>query len=76
MKRLFAISLILLLLSGCTTRTDYGDCIGAFDERDPTKAYKLDVTNTVVAFLFSWTIFVPVVVVANQTWCPSANKAK
>ncbi len=73
MKRL-AIVALLLTLAGCTTRTQYGDCIGAFDDKEPTKIYKVDPLNVILAIFFFETIFVPVIVLANETLCPVGEK--
>lgn len=69
MKRLMAI-VMLTALMGCTTKTEFGDCIGAFDDGQPGVKYKLSVWNTVLAVVFSETIVVPVLVVANEARCP------
>ena len=74
MKKLVAILMITVLLAGCTSSTAFGPCIGAFDDKDPAKVYKLDAWNTFLAIFFSATIFVPVVVVVNETFCPVGNK--
>lgn len=69
-----AIIFAALLLSGCTTETDLGPRIGAFDERDPTLIYKVSVLNVALAVIFVETIIVPVVVVVDETVCPVAKK--
>lgn len=73
MKKLIAI-LLLLALVGCTSSTEYGQCVGAFDNRDPNLTYKLSVWNAVLAVFFVETIFVPVVVIANETVCPESRR--
>jgi len=73
MKR-FAIIALFLTLTGCASKTAYGPCIGAFDDKDPSKVYKLSVRNTVLAVLFIETIFVPVIVVVNEALCPVGEK--
>jgi len=74
MKKLLLMVLIVTMLAGCTTRTEYGTCVGAFDDKDPALVYKLDAWNTVLAIVFFETIFVPVIVVANETLCPVDKK--
>lgn len=69
MKTTIAILMALALLAGCTSRNEYGECIGAFDDKKPGVDYKLSVWNTVMAVIFVETIVVPVVVVANQARC-------
>lgn len=70
MKRIFLALAIVALLSGCTKKTEYGDCIGAFDDRRPDLHYKADTGNVVLAIVFSETIIVPAVVVLDETMCP------
>lgn len=70
MKKTLAALLALALLAGCTERTAYGECIGAFDEKKPGLEYKISVGNVAWAVLLSETIIVPIVVVAEQTRCP------
>jgi hypothetical protein len=74
MKKTLAMLLMMTALTGCTGRTAYGECIGAFDEKKPELEYKMSTMNLVVATIFLETIFVPVVVVAEQTYCPVGAK--
>lgn len=74
MKKILLIALTAMFLSGCTEKTEFGMCVGAFEDREPGLVYKLDVWNTVLAVIFVETIIVPVVVIANQTVCPVAKK--
>lgn len=70
MKKL-ALILSLLLLSACTARTSYGDCIGLSDaDKDPHLVYDISVKNAVIGVIFSETIIVPVVVLVKQIQCP------
>lgn len=62
--------LAAIMLSGCTSSNQYGNCKGAFDKPEPGVEYELSVWNTVLAIVFVETIVVPVVVVANETVCP------
>lgn len=74
MKKTALLLLAVLFLAGCTARTEYGDCVGVADEKDPALVYKLDIWNTVVGIVFVETIVVPMVVLANQTFCPVDKK--
>jgi hypothetical protein len=74
MKKTIATALMLMLLAGCTSRTGYGECIGAFDDKQPDLQYKVSGWNLALAIIFSETIVVPVVVVASETSCPVAAK--
>jgi len=72
--------IILLLLSilfvSCTSKTQYGDCIGAFDDelKNPKLVYKINAVNAAVGIIFFQTIIVPMIVILNETQCPIAEK--
>lgn len=74
MKKIIAVSILFALLSGCTSHTEFGECVGVFDDKKPALEYKLSVWNTVLVIVFSETIIVPVVVVANEAQCPVGKK--
>jgi hypothetical protein len=67
MKKLL---IALLLLSGCTSSTEDGPCIGAFDTKEPGVKYKLSAWNIGVGILFFSAIIPPVLVLADETFCP------
>jgi len=64
----------VLGLCGCESKTEYGPCIGIVDERNPNLEYRLSIQNTVIGVICSETIFVPVIVLANETFCPVGVK--
>lgn len=66
--------LVVALLSGCTSSTSFGQCVGIVDEKDPGLVYKVDTTNAVVGIVFIETIVVPIVVLSDQTFCPVGKK--
>lgn len=75
MKKLMLLALVAMLsLTACTSRTSYGDCIGAFEEEAPGLKYKVDTMNVVWGIVFMETIIVPVVVVLDETKCPVGRK--
>lgn len=74
MKKLLTLTLMVALLSGCTTSTQYGSCIGVADDKDPKLLYKISVWNTVMAIFFFETIVVPIVVIVNEIACPEGIK--
>jgi hypothetical protein len=74
MKNIIALLVLAASLSACTSKTQYGDCIGVLQEKKPNLTYELSVWNTVLAVVFSETIVVPIVVVANQHSCPVGVK--
>lgn len=74
MGRSLIIAALAIALAGCTSQTEHGRCIGVMQEKDPKKEYELSVWNTVMAVVFSETIIVPVVVIANQYQCPVGER--
>ncbi len=73
MKKVMAI-LTVLAFCGCTSKTDFGPCIGAFDEKDPNLTYKVSAWNLGVGILFFSLILPPIYVVVDETFCPVAKK--
>lgn len=77
MPNIFKVAVViacLTLLAGCESRTLYGECVGIDADKDARLEYKLSVRNTVVGFIFIETIFVPVIVLVNETYCPVGYK--
>lgn len=76
MKKI-AMILMLALLAGCTSSTEFGMCVGAFDEKDPKLTYKLSGWNAFLAVIGTSIFFVPtILVIANETFCPVGRKEK
>jgi hypothetical protein len=76
MTRLLAILLVGAVLSGCTSTTTFGQCIGIDEPGKPGLVYKLSVLNTVIGLIFIETIIVPIVVLKDQTYCPIGETTK
>jgi hypothetical protein len=74
MNKIILCALVAILAAGCTTRTEYGECIGVLQDKKPDLEYKLSGWNTVLAIVFSETIVVPIVVVADEFQCPVGKK--
>ena len=70
MKKIIAILLTIVMLAGCTTRTDLGECIGAFDDGEPGLQYKASIWNTFLAVILFETVIVPIWVVVDLAKCP------
>lgn len=66
--------LAMLALAGCTSRTPHGECIGAFDEKDPKKIYKISGWNIAMGIVFFEMIVPPIVVIVDETFCPVGDK--
>ena len=65
---------VLTLLAGCTSRTEFGDCIGLADDRQPNLIYKVSAWNIVVAILGFEMIAPPIFVAVDETFCPIGKK--
>ena len=74
MKKILLIALAAVFLAGCTTRTEYGECVGLSDDKDPALHYKVDVWNAFLAVVFVETIIVPIIVVVDDVYCPVGKK--
>ena len=76
-KKVLLVALAGVMLAGCTTRTEYGECVGLDDgSRKPDLHYKLSGWNIAMAILFAETIVVPIVVVVDDLYCPIGVKPK
>lgn len=60
----------MLMLTACQSSTEFGECVGVVDKQDVKLEYKLSVRNTVIGLFFSSLLFPPVLVLANETFCP------
>ncbi len=69
-RTILAIMLVLMTLTGCTSETEYGDCLGMQETKDPNLIYKVPTRNVVLGVIFIETIFVPAVVLLSETNCP------
>ncbi len=74
MNRTLAI-VMLLAAAGCTSSTEYGRCIGAFDDKDPALTYKVSGWNVAMGVVFAELIVPPIVVLVDETLCPVGRKA-
>jgi hypothetical protein len=74
MKNILLIALATVFLSGCTTRTEYGDCVGLGDDKNAALHYKVSVWNAFLGVLFVETIIVPIVVAVDEIYCPVGKK--
>lgn len=74
MKKIIAAIFIVVVLAGCTSATSFGPCVGAFDDKDPKLIYKVDVWNIILGVFFFEIIAPPILVIANETFCPVGVK--
>jgi len=73
MKTLSAL-ILAALLCGCTSRTEFGECVGVGGDKRHDLSYKASGWNVFLAVLFFETIAVPVVVAVDQLYCPVGKK--
>lgn len=69
MKYIFSIILILSTI-GCTSRTEFGSCVGIGEQQKSNLKYKISGLNLFLSVIFFSTMFVPVIVAVNETFCP------
>jgi hypothetical protein len=66
--------MMMLVLTGCQSRTDYGECIGIADTQNPNLVYKVSTRNAVCGIIFIETLVVPIVVLNDQFYCPVGRR--
>lgn len=74
MKKLLILSTILIALSSCTSKTEFGPCIGAFEDKNPAKVYHVSTWNVILAIVFSEMLLPPIFVILDETNCPVGDK--
>ena len=74
MKRITALAVLCFVLSGCTTRTDYGSCVGIADDKDPSLVYKVSAWDLVMGIVFMGLVAPPVFVLVDEFYCPVGRK--
>lgn len=73
MKKL-ALILSLVLLSACTSKTDFGPCIGVTDDKNPKLDYKVSTWNVIVGVTFFELVAPPLVILFTEIQCPIGPK--
>ncbi len=61
-------------LSGCTSKTEFGECVGLGEVQDPKLNYKVSGLNVFMGIIFWELIIPPVIVVADDLYCPVGAK--
>jgi hypothetical protein len=72
--KLLASLLVMIALCGCVSKTEFGECIGITDDKNPQLVYKVSARNVVIGIIFFEVIVPPVVVLVDETYCPVAAK--
>ena len=70
----FVVAMIVAALAGCTSRTEFGPCIGVGEDKDPKLVYKVSAWNLFVGFVFIEMLVPPIIVAVDQTFCPVGRK--
>ena len=71
----FTVAIIVaFLIAGCTSSTDFGPCVGAFDDKDPALHYNVSSWNLFVGVFFFGLIAPPIFVIVDETFCPVGVK--
>lgn len=73
MKKMTAL-ILMLVISGCTSRTQFGECIGLGEDKKPDLQYKLSAWNLAMGVIFVELIAPPILVAVNETFCPVGKK--
>ena len=66
--------MMAIVLSGCTSHTEFGPCIGIGEEKNPNLVYKVSAQNLVVGIVFFQLIAPPVIVAIDEFYCPVGVK--
>lgn len=75
MKKIITIlSFILLFGTACENKTEFGECRGVLEEKDPNAYYDLSYRNIVLAVIFSETFVVPIFVTLDGYECPVSKR--
>lgn len=73
MKKMLCL-LAVILLVGCTSKTEFGPCVGAFDEKNPKLQYKVSAWNIGMGVVFFSFVLPPIFVIVDETFCPVGEK--
>lgn len=67
--KLFLLGL-MLFIAACTSKTEYGDCLGFQNKQDPRYEYEMSGKNVIVGVVLSETLIIPLIVVFDELYCP------
>lgn len=67
------IAIMLLLVTSCVSKNEYGSCVGIQDKKDPNLEYKINWWNVAVSAIFIKAIFPPVILLWKCLECPVAK---
>lgn len=70
MKKLSTLTLAVLILTGCVSKTEFGQCVGVNEKQNPALEYKISAHNLIVGIVFVELIAPPIFVITDQFYCP------
>jgi hypothetical protein len=65
---------LILFLSSCIDKTEHGDCVGIWDEKNSGLVYKPSINNIVAGILFFEFVLPPVEVAIDKFYCPVGKR--
>lgn len=68
------LTLSLVSLCACTSKTEFGNCVGVGEDKKPNLEYKLSTWNIAMGVIFFEMVAPPILVVVGETYCPVGNK--
>ena len=68
------IALLVMLLAGCTTETEFGKCVGLGEDKDPKLVYKVSGWNVFLGIIGIEIIYPPIAVLVDSLFCPVAKR--
>jgi hypothetical protein len=71
---LLGFAVFMVMMMGCSSSTQYGNCVGIGEEQDPNLVYKVSAQNLIVGIVFFELIAPPVLVAVNEFYCPVGVK--
>ena len=73
MKTILAL-LMVAMLAGCTTETEFGKCIGLGEDKNPALVYKVSGWNVFLGIIGIELIYPPIAVLVDSLFCPVAKR--
>jgi hypothetical protein len=70
MARVIAVVAMLAMLGACTSRTEFGKCVGLGQKQDPTLEYQVSAWNVVMGIVFFEMLLPPIFVATDELYCP------
>jgi hypothetical protein len=61
-------------MTSCASKTEFGQCVGINDKKDPTLEYKYSTRNIVIGTIFFEMLFPPFIIAFNELECPVGKK--